>query len=1242
MAAPANTDALGLLSAALNSSDKQDEARHLSELHNLLKLQPGNIPILLPSLISLLPKASTSLRTWIAQVMDLAFCRPALSQDTKATLAVHAPEAILLLIKDRDPRLAKIAAQCFASMYPGLFRLVCNDRAKSNLWQTVQAIKAQVVHLFDHGSQGAKLAVIKCYQRIVQTQSRASSDPRAQLRNDVSLSSVPTSHPFLNAASLEEEGNRLFAQIVTLIFTSDVTDLIMASVNSLAILAKARPQLGSVILRAMTTWTPASLTNLSHTQIRNVEKTVRVFYLHCRRFQLAGPEATAIQKALETQQRRMEEGAKAYQAQKEAEAKRKREQIDGELEDTKRIKLEHHQQGQAEASAFASASQQNHPAAGEAFRYASVKTTGGVERNPLAAFDVQTLPLALVIDLIIANLQALSDHDLQTAIANMRANLPPDAFASLQPIQSSAGQTQMPPPPGPAPGPAPGPPPRPPPTNTVPTIANGDGTTAYVKTETNPEDSTSLDAAKDIVQDPLQMDMAEAEEDLEALEASGRERKHRRGAQTAEEDEEEEEEEGEGEGEEGEEGDELSLAVIENFALAPPEYLSLSESDTLIKDTIARICDFGSSASSALDASPAVQSEAASQALWSSLVIRLATRGFAEPPYPDMESSMQPQPKIVGGLEPTRTLSAQADIIRTLMLEFAKADFARRTRFVVSWMAEEWFCDRVHRKQAASAGIASKDQYPIWLEKLVQAWIPTIDAKDRSLAKFLADLPEIPPTVLDLVAALSKDKVKMVAGMSTLQDICISRPALRDQSAQKLLQLTRTSDRSTRARAIIAIKQCAVANTTLEATILAFARSNLDVLIETPQPAEAAETEEEQAEGKTTTDANGANGSIKPDEDASKSTLADVAQEEEQPESTHPTNTEDVLRFVELPFSLCTKIPDMLDEIFLAYPRTPRFVQQAIETHIVQLIRALGPSHPRLVTLLRNFPAGADSLALCILKTLTEKSRTPAIVELVKELVDSRDVDPRFLVPIMADLDKAEIMKRLPRVVTILASRAPEDRALIKSVFQSIVQMPPQGFGSVSSNLPRVRSTELLTPVELMGLLHNSEREIGLKNTVAAIQICFSMTDVYRSEVLAAVLNQIAEEPSLPMLFMRTVIMAVSTYKSLSGYVARNLLSRLITKKIWLNGPLWDGFILCAKQTAPSSFGALIQLPREQLREVVGRQPELRTGLVEYLTGKAGGNRARLASFMDMLGPEPGSADADAAAAREDPRDPSA
>jgi hypothetical protein len=41
--------------------------------------------------------------------------------------------------------------------------------------------------------------------------------------------------------------------------------------------------------------------------------------------------------------------------------------------------------------------------------------------------------------------------------------------------------------------------------------------------------------------------------------------------------------------------------------------------------------------------------------------------------------------------------------------------------------------------------------------------------------------------------------------------------------------------------------------------------------------------------------------------------------------------------------------------------------------------------------------------------------------------------------------------------------------------------------------------------------------------TFSAIGICFSMADIYRSEILAVVMQQIVDEPILPTLFLRTV-----------------------------------------------------------------------------------------------------------------------
>ncbi len=99
------------------------------------------------------------------------------------------------------------------------------------------------------------------------------------------------------------------------------------------------------------------------------------------------------------------------------------------------------------------------------------------------------------------------------------------------------------------------------------------------------------------------------------------------------------------------------------------------------------------------------------------------------------------------------------------------------------------------------------------------------------------------------------------------------------------------------------------------------------------------------------------------------------------------------------------------------------------------------------------------------------------------------------------------------------------------------------------------------------------------------------MTDIFRSDILAVVMNQLVDEPVLPTLFLRTVsvdssgyymlvsdylfviqvIQAVTTYRTLVGFVSSTLLTRLIIKKVWTVPPLWEGFMRCAKLIAPAA-----------------------------------------------------------------------
>lgn len=69
----------------------------------------------------------------------------------------------------------------------------------------------------------------------------------------------------------------------------------------------------------------------------------------------------------------------------------------------------------------------------------------------------------------------------------------------------------------------------------------------------------------------------------------------------------------------------------------------------------------------------------------------------------------------------------------------------------------------------------------------------------------------------------------------------------------------------------------------------------------------------------------------------------------------------------------------------------------------------------------------------------------------------------------------------------------------------------------------------------------------------AATNLCFAEHNVYTSEVLAVVMQQLMEQNPLPMLLMRTVIQSLTMYPRLGGFVM-NILSRLILKQVSWGG----------------------------------------------------------------------------------------
>ena len=87
-------------------------------------------------------------------------------------------------------------------------------------------------------------------------------------------------------------------------------------------------------------------------------------------------------------------------------------------------------------------------------------------------------------------------------------------------------------------------------------------------------------------------------------------------------------------------------------------------------------------------------------------------------------------------------------------------------------------------------------------------------------------------------------------------------------------------------------------------------------------------------------------------------------------------------------------------------------VQETIQTLITPLVRALGPTHGKLLTLLRTFPRRSETLALRVLNIFTEVGRPSSqLVAVIKALMNEGDLDARFLIPIIAEMDKVMCLK---------------------------------------------------------------------------------------------------------------------------------------------------------------------------------------------------------------------------------------
>uniref|UniRef100_A0A4W4EBA2 Symplekin n=1 Tax=Electrophorus electricus TaxID=8005 RepID=A0A4W4EBA2_ELEEL len=449
----------------------------------------------------------------------------------------------------------------------------------------------------------------------------------------------------------------------------------------------------------------------------------------------------------------------------------------------------------------------------------------------------------------------------------------------------------------------------------------------------------------------------------------------------------------------------------------------------------------------------------------------------------------------------------------------------------------------------------SLDSYEHCLFTLLSGLQERPEQRDGLFTKLVLEAPLITQSALEVIRRYCEDESRVYLGMTTLKELILKRPSRQFQYLHVLLDLSSHEKEKVRSTALTFIKRM-YEKDHLRDYIEKFALNYMQLLVHPNPP----------------------------------SLLFGVG---EDTEVASPWTEETVRQCLYLYLSLLPLNHRLVHELAAVYTEAIADIKRSVLRVIEQPIRGMGMNSPDLLLLVENCPKGAETLVTRCLHILTDKvPPSPDLVERVRDLYHKRVPDVRFLIPVINGLEKKEVIQALPKLIKL-------NPIVVKEVFNRLL-------GTQHSRIVFV----VLIEMQYRGCY------FGLITTT---NLCFGEKNVYTSEVLAVVMQQLMEQNPLPMLLMRTVIQSLTMYPRLGGFVM-NVLSRLILKQVWKYPKVWEGFVKCCQRTKPQSYSVLLQLPPSQLAGVFERCPEMREPLLQHVRSFTPHQQAHIpSSIMAIL-----------------------
>ena len=161
---------------------------------------------------------------------------------------------------------------------------------------------------------------------------------------------------------------------------------------------------------------------------------------------------------------------------------------------------------------------------------------------------------------------------------------------------------------------------------------------------------------------------------------------------------------------------------------------------------------------------------------WIKFVCRIGTRAAAPAAEPEAAAVVKTEGRAVAsGREQPQSVS---DHIRQFLYQYILEDFRRRMDSAIMWLCEEWHAD--WQRSRVDGGQASFPHYETWALKLIDGFLPYVNAQDKLLTRFLSEIPHVNAAMLSRVKQLCRDPSVVSLALNSLLYLIMLKPPAKE------------------------------------------------------------------------------------------------------------------------------------------------------------------------------------------------------------------------------------------------------------------------------------------------------------------------------------------------------------------------------------------------------------------------------------------------------------------------------